>query len=279
MSAATTTEQPVFLSTHVFDQDIPPTIADGIAALLKMDRQIITVTGKVDGRMSGFLADLTHCISRGGSLLRVKTALSPEELHAALATQLHLPTSSETAVQLAARVGHRLQQLAPRGRFVLLCEAANQYSFPTLEAIRQISNYPVSIVLVGGPALNRRLRRGSLKPLRQRITHQLSLNRTLMEWWSWLLLLVAIVTVAWFWSVQQRETAAFPVEEVFPSRPVSVEPMATEPAPMPITTAPLPDVQPVAQEDMVEAPAADQPAEPGLRLTMEHELGRTPARR
>ena len=282
MSVATTTERSVFLSTHVFDQDIPPTIADGIAELLKMDRQIITVTGKIDGRMSGFLADLTHCISRGGSLLRIKSALDPVEMHAALATQLHLPTANEGAVQIASRIGHRLQQPAPRGRFVLLCEAADQYPLPTLEAIRQISNYPVSIVLVGSHALTRRLRRASLKPLRQRITHQLSLNRYGLASWGWLAIILAVLAFAGYWYMQpSAEQRAFPEKEALPTRPISPMPVAEEQAPLPITPAPA-----VAEAGKVvaEMPSPAQATEPPsdkleLRLTMERELSTAPRRR
>lgn len=269
MSAATT-EQPVFLSTHVFEQDIPPTIADGIAALLEMDRQIIIVTGKIDGRMAGFLADLTHCISRRGSLLRIKSPLAPEELHTALAGQLHLPPATETPIQLASRIGHRLQQPAPRGRYVLLCEAADQYALPALEAIRQISNYPVSIVLVGGHGLSRRLRRASLRPLRQRVTHQLSLNRFSMltaRFWLALLGLVAGGALLLYLQGTPSQEAA-PMEDAAPSRPISLKAVT---APQAVSAPAMPEAG-VAEEQ-----PAPPPAEPELHLTLDHALSAPPS--
>lgn len=268
MNAVTTTEQPVFLSTHVFEQDIPPTIADGIAALLGLDRQIIIVTGKIDGRMAGFLADLTHCISRRGSLLRIKSSLGPDELYAALAGQLHLPPATETPVQLASRIGHRLQQPAPRGRYVLLCEAADQYPLPTLEAIRQISNYPVSIVLVGGRGLARRLRRASLRPLRQRVTHQLSLNRSIMPTarvWLALIGLLAGAALLLFLQDAPQETA--PMEDTAPPRPISLRAAEPPVAPPPAVPAPL----------EVEVPPAPLPVEPELHLTLDRALSTPPS--
>lgn len=276
MSAVTTTEQPVFLSTHVFEQDIPPTIADGIAALLGVDRQIIIVTGKIDGRMAGFLADLTHCISRRGSLLRIKSPLGPDELHTALAGQLHLPPATETPIQLASRIGHCLRQ-PPRGRYVLLCEAADQYALPTLEAIRQISNYPVSIVLVGGHGLSRRLRRSSLRPLRQRVTHQLSLNRfgmlTGRFWLALLGLLAGGALLLYLQGTPPQEIA--PIEDAAPPRPISLKtvpetqivPAIPEHA-VPATTVPATTV--------AEEPPAP-PAEPELRLTLDRALSVPPS--
>jgi hypothetical protein len=261
-----TTAQPIQLSTHVFEQDIPPTIADGIAALLSQDRQIIIVTGKIDGRMSGFLADLTHCITRRNSLLRIKSSLAADELHAALSAQLHLPSVNDNVVQLAARLGQRLQQPAPRGRFVLLCEAADQYPLPTLEAIRQISNYPVSIVLVGSFALTRRLRRSSLRPLRQRITHQLSLNRFGAGPWLWLLLALAVAALGLLWYLPGLPQQAVVVEDVAPPRPIVQKPLAE----------PAPPVAPAA--DVVEPEPVAEPAPPDLRLTLDRELSRMPQR-
>jgi len=262
MSAAATSAQP-FLSTHAFEQDIPPSVADGVAGLLALDRQIIIVTGKTDGRMGGFLADLTHSISKRGSLLRIKSPLKPDEFHAALAAQLNLSPRSETPVQLAARVGHRLQQPAPNGRFVLLCEAADQYDPATLEAIRQISNHPVSIVLVGAHGLTRRLRRRSLAPLRQRVTHQLALNRDAllsMPFRIALILLLAIgAGMLRLLAPEQRP------EDVVLPRPISV---------MPATPASHPAVAAPAAPEM---PAAAAPADaPDLQLVWEQELPSRP---
>lgn len=272
MSVATSTAQPVYLSTHVFEQDIPPSIADGIAELLKLDRQIIIVTGKADGRMLGFLADLTHGISRRGSLLRLKSSLGPEELHGALAAQLHLPIAQDNAVQTASRVGHRLQQPAPRGRFVLLCEAVDQYPLATLEAIRQISNYPVSIVLVGGHALNRRLRRASLRPLRQRVTHQLSLNRMGMGMgmglWGSLAIAALLLAAGVFWWHGNGVQEAVSVPAAAAQSPTLATESVAEPLPLPIRAAPsVAELQPVQETQ----------AEPVLRLTLERELSHPPA--
>ena len=278
MNTATTTEQSPLLSTHVFEQDIPPSIADGIAGMLESDRQIIIVTGKIDGRMGGFLADLTHCISRRGSLLRIKSPLDPEELHTALAGQLNLPPCSETPVQLAARIGHRLQQPAPRGRYVLLCEAADQYALSTLEAIRQISNYPVSIVLVGGHGLTRRLRRSSLRPLRQRVTHQLALNRlaffTARLWLALAVLLAGGVLLLYLQGAPSSHVPA-PVEDAVAPRPIlpKVIPVPAS-APAPLSIAPAPNAP--APVQVSEEPPARSPAEPALRLTLDYALATPP---
>jgi hypothetical protein len=274
MSAVATTDQPILLSNHVFEQDIPPTIADGIAALLDMDRQIIVVVGKSDGRMSGFLADLTHCITRRGSLLRIKVPLSVAEFHRALAAQLRLAPGEESGVQLASQVGHRLQDTAPSGRYVLLCEKADQYPLPTLEAIRQISNYPVSIVLVGGRGLTRRLRRASLLPLRQRVTHQLALNRFGDARWLWGMLAALLFAAGAAWYL--RSARSLPGEAVPP--PIPVKPsLPAEPPAHPITpaSATLPPTLSVPMEGMTDALAAAAepgPPEPELQLNLEHEL-------
>jgi hypothetical protein len=259
MSAAATSEHGLLLSTHAFEQDIPPSIADGVAGLLRVDRQIIVVTGKLDGRMGGFLADLTHSISKRGSLLRIKSALTADEFHAALAGQLHLPPRNETPVELAARIGRRLQQAAPKGRFALLCEGADQYELATLEAIRQLSNYPVSIVLVGGHSLTRRLRRRSLAPLRQRITHQLALNRRSLFttlFWIGLIVLVAGGALTYLLSPTQH------TEDVAPPRPISVKAAPPALAPAPVVVTP---------------PAPELPASaPELQLVLEQELSVRP---
>ncbi|MEO1766490.1 hypothetical protein [Thiobacter aerophilum] len=190
--SATTVDPAQPLSTHAYQRDIPPSVADGVVALLGEGRQIIVVTGKTDGRMSGFLADLCHGISRRGTLLRIKAPLPPEAFHAALAAQLKLPASA-VRLPLPARVGRRLSEPAPRGRFVLLCEGADRYEDATLEAIRQLSNYPLSIVLTGSHRLLRRLADRRLAPLRQRITHRLALNRSgprVNPFWLTLLMLL-----------------------------------------------------------------------------------------
>ena len=227
-----TTELKALLSTHAFEQDIPPSIADGLAALLAQDRQIVVVTGKWDGRMSGFLADLSHGISKRSTLLRIKSPLDVEAFYAALAAQLQLPAKG--ALSLAARVGQRLLLPAPKGRFVLLCEAADAYKDATLEAIRQISNYPVGIVLAGTPRLLRRLGARRLSALRQRITHQLALNRRGLfanPFWPTVVLLVLGGGGLIYWL--RSEPVAAPAAESSPAKPLVLRTPAPPPTPAP----------------------------------------------
>ncbi|MEJ5211332.1 MAG: hypothetical protein WHV61_07885 [Burkholderiales bacterium] len=258
MSAATL-DPARFLSTHAYEQDIPPSIADGVAGLLAQDRHIVVVTGKMDGRMSGFLADLCHGISRQGTLLRIKAPLPPEEFHAALAAQLQLPAGGEDRLPLAARVGRRLMQPAPRGRFVLLCEAADRYEDATLEVVRQLSNYPLSIVLAGSHRLLRRLKARRLAPLFQRITHRLALNRSGLwanPFWPTLLLLLAggggLIYVLW------------------------TPPPLPEPPPRPIVSPPAPAASRSAIPPPIPQAAPSHPAaaetESGLTLVLETDL-------
>lgn len=263
MSAAATREQPPFLSTHAFEQDIPPSIADGVASLLALDRQIIVVTGKIDGRMGGFLADLSHSIAKHGSLLRIKSPLGADEFLTALAGQLNLSAGSGTVGQLAARVGQRLQEPAPKGRFVLLCEGADQYELATLEAIRQLSNHPVSIVLVGGHALRRRLRQRSLAPLQQRVTHQLALTRQLPtpSFWLTLVVLLGGGSALMYSLLPERHT-----EDAVPPRPISVRPPA--PAQMAVS-APAGEI--------LAAASVMAPEDAGLQLLLERDLSPRPA--
>jgi hypothetical protein len=259
MSAAADGAGSPFLSTHAFEPDIPPSIADGVAHLLAQDRQIIVVTGRVDGRMAGFLADLSHGIARQGSLLRIKAPLRADEFHAALAAQLKLPTAGRTAGELAAQVGQRLQQAAPKGRYILLCEAADRYEPATLEAIRQISNHPVSIVLVGGHALTQRLQRRGLAPLRQRVTHRLALNRRLPSSSFWLALVVLLGGGAAL--ILQLLPERRPDEAGAP-RPISVR-LAAPPPVQPLPAAVLPaeqaDLQLLLERDLAHAPAPARP--------------------
>lgn len=243
MSAAADSAQSPFLSTHAFEPDIPPSIADGVANLLAQERQIIVVTGRIDGRMGGFLADLSHGIARQGSLLRIKAPLSADEFHTALAAQLKLPTLEGTPGELAAQVGRRLDAPAPKGRYILLCEGTERYETATLEAIRQISNHPVSIALVGGHSLLQRLHRRSLAPLRQRVTHRLALNRRLPSAAFWLALVVLLGAGA---ALMFPLLAERPADEAGVARPISVRPAAP-------------------------------PAQPGLQLLLERELAHPPA--
>lgn len=263
MSAAATGAPSPFLSTHAFEQDIPPSVADGVANLLAQDRQIVIVTGKIDGRMGGFLADLSHGIARRGSLLRIKSPLNADEFHAALAGQLNLPAAGDTPGQLAARVGQRLQQPAPKGRYVLLCEGADQYALPTLEAIRQLSNHPVSLVLVGSHALSRRLRGRSLAPLRQRVTHQLALSRRLPTPSFWLALIVLLGGGSGLMSALLPHR---PAEDATVPRPISLKPAH-------------PKAAVSARAPSVPGPVGTNVASqnPDLQLLLERELSHQPA--
>jgi hypothetical protein len=123
-------------------------LAEQIAMMLRVERQVVVLaTGRDTGRMGGFLADLTHAVSQHDSVLRIKAALDSQELFIALAGQLNLPTHDLSPMQLAAKVGERLRDPAPRGGFVLICEGAHLFSGALLESLRQLSNYPINIVL------------------------------------------------------------------------------------------------------------------------------------
>ncbi|MBT9612367.1 MAG: ATP-binding protein [Burkholderiales bacterium] len=149
-------------------------LAEQIAMMLRVERQVVVLaTGRDTGRMGGFLADLTHAVSQHDSVLRIKAALNSQELFAALAGQLNLPTHDLSPMQLAAKVGERLCESAPRGGFVLLCEGAHLFSAALLESIRQLSNYPINIVLCGHRPLLRRLSRSTLN---QRVNYRLELD-------------------------------------------------------------------------------------------------------
>jgi hypothetical protein len=252
-----TLDPALFLSTHAYEQDIPPSIADGVAGLLSEERTIVVVTGRPDGRMSGFLADLCHGISKRNTLLRVKAPLPPEEFQAALAAQLQLPL--KPGLPVAAQVGRRLDKPAPRGRFVLVCEGADQYSDETLEAVREVSNHPVSIVLAGSPRLSRRLARRQTAALGSRVTHLLALNRP-APWANpfwWIVVPLVAAGVALLWWAAPLAPPSMPREE-----PPVVGRIATVPRPAP----PLPPAP---------APVAE-PAQEGLTLVWERELASAP---
>ena len=142
--------------------------------MLRIERQVVVLaTGRDTGRMGGFLADLTHAVSQHDSVLRIKAALNTQELFLALAGQLNLPAHDISPMQLAAKVGERLSEAPPRGNFVLLCEGAHLFSGALLESIRQLSNYPINIVLCGHRPLSRRLARSTLN---QRVNYRLELD-------------------------------------------------------------------------------------------------------
>lgn len=177
-------------------------LAEQVSAMLHAERQVmILITGRDSGRVSGFLAELTHAVSDTDSVLRIKAAVEEYVLFELLAGQLNLPTQGLTPMQVATKVGDRLVEKAANGNFVLLCEGAHEYSNALLESIRQLSNYPINIVLSGRPKLYRRLWRPALSALRQRMNYRLNLNEwqftSAFKWLAALLMLGAVTYFAW----------------------------------------------------------------------------------
>ncbi len=162
----------------VHSHDTPePGLADQVASLLWLESNVVLViTGRPGGRTSGFLADLTHAVSQRATVLRIRTPVQPEELVQALAGQLGVPTEHLDPTRTAARVGERLTEAGARKRHVLICEEAQRYPERTLEALRQLSNHPVNIVLCGTRQLLRRLASPSLAAFKQRINYRLDLD-------------------------------------------------------------------------------------------------------
>lgn len=171
-------------------------LAEQVAMMLQAERQVVVLaTGRDTGRMSGFLADLTHALTQHDSVLRIKAALDSQELFVALAGQLHLPVSELSSMQLAAKVGDRLREAAPRGGFVLVCEGAHLFSKSLLESIRQLSNYPINIVLCGHRPLLRKLARSSLN---QRVNYRLEIDASRFTTpFKWLLVLAVFAALAY----------------------------------------------------------------------------------
>lgn len=187
-----------------------PNLAEQVAMMLHAERQaMILIIGRDTGRIAGFLADLTHAVSHGDSVLRIKAALDAPEFFALLAGQLGLSAPSLSPVQLAAKVGERLKARAPSGHFVLLCEGAQQFSDSLLETIRQLSNYPINIVLCGRPLLLRRLARPALSGLKQRLNYRLDLDQSpFAGWLKWLLIFLVFSGLAYFFARWLAETPA-----------------------------------------------------------------------
>lgn len=274
-----------WLPTTSTIEDEEGSLAEQVASMLHMERQVmILVTGGDSGRMSGFMAELTHAVSHGDTVLRIKAAIAAEELFVLLAGQMHLPTQGLNQMQLATYVGERLREDAPQGNYVLLCEAAHQYTSALLENIRQLSNYPINIVISGRPKLLRRLWRPSLFALKQRLNYRLDLN----EWqftgaFKWLLALAIIGGVAYFgWRWQAEPKVDMP-EIPITAAPQPPSPSLTVAAPDPIVVAPkAPDpVEPLPTDMTAPAPQAPAPAEqgPGLSLILEPALKQTPKQR
>lgn len=242
-------------------------LAEQVSAMLHAERQVmILITGRDSGRLSGFFAELTHAVSDTDTVLRIKAAIDAQALFPLLAGQLNLPTQGLDPMQLATKVGDRLVEQAANGNFVLLCEGAHEYSNVLLESIRQLSNYPINIVLSGKPKLYRRLWRPALSALRQRMNYRIDLN----EWhftgaFKWLLALLALgaaLFFAWQW---WSGAATHPTEEAptpIAATPNSVAPSATSPELAAPPTAAVAD------------PAAPEPSTPdaGLSLVMDPTL-------
>lgn len=264
--------------------DEEASLAEQVASMLHLERQVmILITCGDSGRMSGFMAELTHAVSHGDTVLRIKAAIEAEELFALLAGQMHLPTQGLNQMQLATYVGERLREDAPQGNYVLLCEGAHQYSSALLENIRQLSNYPINIVVSGRPKLLRRLWLPSLSALKQRLNYRLDLNeRQFTRAFIWLLVLATAGGTAYFillWqgeaSAPQPEMTVAPASRFAPSLtvaapdPIVVAPRLAEPLPADMT-APAPDASPPASSP------TDQGQ--GLILILEPELKQPPKR-
>lgn len=247
-----------------------PSLAEQVAMMLHAERQVmILITGSDSGRLSGFLADLTHAASHADTVLRIKAAIDVEALFILLAGQMNLPTQNLTTMQLATQVGERLQEKAPNGNFVLLCEGAQAYSSALLESIRQLSNYPINIVLSGRPKLLRRLWWPGLRALKQRLNYQLELTPwEFTHTFKWLFLLMAVsaaLIFAWRWIAQPapKPSQIQPQPLANPS-PVSNAPSRIVIAPRPINVVPAEPVKPASEE------------ETGLSLVMEPTLKQAP---
>ena len=171
-------------------------LAEQVAMMLQAERQVVVLaTGRDSGRMGGFLADLTHAVAQQDSVLRIKAALDSQELFVALAGQLHLPVNDLSPMQLAAKVGDRLREAAPRGGFVLVCEGAHLFSKSLLESIRQLSNYPINIVLCGHRPLLRKLARSALN---QRVNYRLEIDTSRFTTpFKWLVVLAVFAGLAY----------------------------------------------------------------------------------
>lgn len=248
-----------------------PSLAEQVAMMLHAERQVmILITGRDSGRISGFLAELTHAVSHADSVLRIKAAIDVQSLFILLAGQMNVPTSDLSAMQLATKVGDRLREKAPVGSFVLLCEGAHTYTNALLESIRQLSNYPINIVLCGRPKLLRRLWQPTLHALKQRLNYRLDLSPwEFTHAFKWLLGLVAVAAlliIAWRW---------IPLPK-FEPQSATVQHSAPSNTPSPIVLAPKPSVGVPAPITPPLAPNAEGEQEAGLALVMEPELKQTP---
>ncbi len=231
-----------------------PSLAEQVALMLHAERQVmILITGSDNGRVSGFLAELTHAVSDTDTALRIKAAIDAQALFVLLASQLHIPVQNLTPMQVATKVGDRLRENAPNGNFVLLCEGAHNYSNQLLESIRQLSNYPINIALCGRPKLLHRLWRPALSALKQRFNYRLDLNERRFTRAFILLIVLIAISIAIF--VGQRWWPEPPATQPKVHQPVvanTAPPVPAADAPSPIVNAPsTPATQEPSSEDNV----------------------------
>lgn len=265
-------------------------LAEQVAMMLHQERQVlIVITGRDPGRVSGFLADLTHALSHAETVLRIKAAMDARELYPFLAGQLGLPPLAGN-LEGGMQVGERLRAPARNGKYVLVCEAAHSYSDELLEAIRLLNNYPINIVLCGRPLLLRRLNSGPLRNLRQRANYRLSLDETsTFSSLKWPAIFLAVGLLLYL-GVRMFSKPA-------PLAPAVREPPAyarIRPAPLAVLPSPQRSNMPLAPSasesaapaNVAPAPSASDmtvnaeqiPTEGGLRLRWESQLHLVPRR-
>ncbi len=257
-------------------------LAEQVGMMLHQERQVLVIaTGRDPGRLSGFLADLTHVLSHGESVLRIKAAIEAAELYPLLAGQLGVPAHLAVGTAAAVQVGERLDAPARNGNYVLLCEGAHLYSDALLESIRQLSNYSINIVLCGRPLLLRRLHRGRLRGLRQRINYRLSLDEPSV--FSNLKWPAAVVSLGLLLYLGVRLAAPEYEDAPPPPAPPLVEKIrpATQPLTPVVAAATAPATAPasvIAEAQMAATPAPAANDDNGLSLRWELGLKQAPPR-
>jgi len=196
---------------------------------------------------------------------------------------MHLPVQNLTPMQLATKVGDRLRENAPNGNFVLLCEGAHNYSNALLESIRQLSNYPINIVLSGRPKIHRRLWRPALSALKQRFNYRLDLNeRKFTRAFVWLVVLIVVGVTMFFvtrWIPESPELMPEIIRPAANNPAPSHAPNAVVDAPRPIvgnpTNATAAIASPVASAPPASTTQADAP-ETDVSLIMDPTLKHAP---
>lgn len=248
-----------------------PGLADQVAMLLAEELQVmVAITGPEDGRMTGFLADLTHAASKRCAVLRIKVTLTASELFQALAAQLGIATEGLNTILVAARVGQRLSEKASKGHYVLLCEGAHGYSPGMLEVVRQLSNYPINIVLVGRRGMLRRFRRSTGGSLNQRINYQLDMSGAEVgRWLKHAITAVVVAALAYAAAQWLAQPEPEPAPEPLPAQRIT--PAAPEPALAPTPALAADEPRPLPAE------AATSEAQDEVPLVLDTQL-RTPQR-